>query len=1603
MLAKYSVRKPYTVIVGVILVLVLGAVSFMNMRTDLLPNINLPYVVVYTTYVGASPEQVEQTVTKPVEAALATTTDLKSVQSVSSENVSMVILEYEDGANMDTALIEISSAISQIEGEWSDSVGAPVVMKINPDMMPVMVASVDYAGKDIYALSDYVNNVLMTDLEGINGVASVDASGMIEEEITVTIRQSRIDAINNLILRDVDAELADVELELNEAQEQLNSGKRQLSRKKKEALAQIDGMIAQLQAGNEQLPETIAQLEAQKAQLLAQRAQLESALAQLDAALNQQLTEEQLAAMNQMAEALAQLEAQKAALQEQLSGIGNQTDVPSDADLAAQQQKVDDLRAGVAANEQTIAEQQAYIDELSSKGLTDAEQARVQELQAEIERLNGENAATEQTIATNGSVIDSLQLQLDQQNSDVVSREQALAAAQSGAEPVQKAQAALTEATKQLEDAQNAIAGLNAEIEALQAVEPVDEAAIAEKTAERDALSEQLEGLQASVDENQRALDEALAGYPADAVEKAQQALDEARQAASETQASIDALTQQNVGLRAAIGANTAAIEADQAELNELNGRAVTEEDRAKLESAQQLLSQAQGELSANQALLATAEAELSAMQAAMDGGAADALNAQIAAVDEQIAAIRNSEAYQAYLAWQQVQADPGALQAQREELAASLAQIDAGVAQMDAMLEKLNNGILPGGMVEGMDEDTKISDALAQLQAAREKALSGFGDAESQLSEAKKKLAEGRKEFEEKRDEALENANIDGVITMQMVSQILGAQNISMPAGYVYEGEDQYLVRVGDEFHSIDELKNLVLFKMGLDSVDEVRLMDVASVERTDNSDEVFAIVNGNPAVTLSFSKQSTASTTEVSQEITDTFARLSARDENLRFTTLMDQGVYINLIIDSVLQSLGVGAILAVVVLAIFLANLRPTIVIACAIPLSVVAALVCMYFSNITLNIISLSGLSLAIGMLVDNSIVVIENIYRLRNEEKLPILKACVKGANQVSGALFSSTLTTICVFLPIVFLQGMTRELFQDIALTIAYALLASLIVALTLVPAMSASLLKKRQKGKHRILKAVQAGYAGLLRAALKIKLPVLALVIALLVFSAQQAIQMGLSMFAGMSSNQMTVSLTLPEDTTFDEANAACVELTDAFLGVEGVETIGVMGGGGGMLGGMSGGSGDESRSFYIVLSEESGLTSKDVSDDLVQAAADAGYEVSVSESLMDMSALTGSGMEVEIKGADMETLTAIAADVADMMRDIEGTTEIDDGSEDSVPQLTVTVDRERAAEYNLTVGQVYQTVAMAVNTGTTVTQMTVDGKELDVVVVDGANLDRTCDGIGEITMQVSTSDGEEEIRIADICDISYASSQSAIQRADQRRTMSVSCGVDESHNVALLGRELQQKLDAYDVPEGYSVKLAGENESIDEMMSDMIQMIALAIVLIFMIMVAQFQSFKSPFIVMFTIPLAFTGGLLSLYLLHMEISMTAMIGFLVLAGVVVNNGIVFVDSVNQMRAEGMEKRAALVETGRIRLRPILMTALTTILGMLPMALATGMGAEMMQSMAVVTIGGLAYATLMTLFVVPILYDLFSGKRYHVRRLEDVEDAPVNAQTETE
>ena len=1556
MLGKYAVKKPYTVIVGVILVLILGVISFTHMTTDLLPNMNFPYVIVYTTYVGATPEQVEDEVTRPMEAAFATLTDIKDVSSQSSDNLSLVVLEFNDTADMNTAMIEINSEITTLSATWSDSIGAPAIMKINPDMLPVSIVSVVRDDMDILELSRYVEEELVPQYEAINGVASVTASGVITQEVDVTIDQSRIDVLNSAILRDIDAQLADAEAQLNDAQAQISDGKSQLARAKKQTLGQISDGMKQLESGEAQLSQAVEQLTAQRAELVAQQKQLEEAIAQLEKLTG--LTDEERALLAEMEKQLGNLKAEKDRLQEQLDKLE-----PGQTGDVLNQQRAE----AVARRAELAAEKDKY-----ERYLADLNEADPAKIQSEIESLNGQIAAKQSEVAAAQSALDAAADERAQAQSHVdelkrlLGEQEPTAVPTASAEPTTDPEASATAAPDATVSAEETAAPTEtASAEPTDGSTAVPEAspAAAEDatTAPADAAAQSAKTSLFAAQAEERTpeeLREELAQAEATLAEK-QSAMEQAQKALDEKNAELKSLNDQ--------------LAQKQKALDEIQG-----------ENLQSRRDEAQREIDRLNARIAAVDLEIAGIDQAISGGdeAIEEMKKSLAQLDEAIAKIENSDEYKAL----KLALDKDELNRQYAAAVEGKAQLDAGIAQIDAMLEKLNAGIIPGGMIEGVDEDTSIADARAQLESGRKQAEDGFAQAEAQLSDAEAQLSEARAEFEEKRDEALKNAGLDGVITLQTVGGILGAQNMSMPAGYVYDvSENQYLVRVGDKFASLDELKTMKLFHVGSDSVEDVRLMDVATVEITDNSADTFTKFNGRDGILLSIEKQSTFSTTDVSKSVAAKNAELTGADSALSIIDLFNQGDYITIIVDSVLNNLVSGGLLAVLILLIFLMDYRPTIIIAFSIPLSVVIAFVCMYFTGITLNVLSLSGLALGVGMLVDNSIVAIENIYRLRDEQHLPILTACIEGVRQISGALFSSTLTTVCVFLPVLFVTGLARDLFSDIGLVITYSLLASLLVAMTLVPTMAASLLKKQKKARRQpVFSAIQRGYVRLLRGALRFKPLVLLAAVALLAVTVLQVPSMGMSFMPSVNSTQMTGSL--PWDSKGDETQQReqAVELMNRIMAVDGISAVGLNSGGTSAV--MSSGS---ELSYYMIVDSDAGRSNAAIARDIRAIADDMGLDFSVQTSTMDISMLTGSGISVNITGPEVEQLRAIAADVAEIVRSVDGAAEIDDGLENSVPELSVTVDKEKAIDKNLTVGQVLQFVATKIAGKTEISQATLDGRTLSIYLIDGRNSDITPENLEDLEIEVTSGDKSEMVRIGDIAEIARTQSMGTIRRQQQQRVVTVSFAVAEGYSANHVSDALEAKLADYAVPDGYAVALAGENETVMSIAGDLVFMVIIAVVLIFLIMVAQFQSFKSPVIVMFTIPLAFTGGLAALLITGLDLSIVAMVGFLVLSGVVVNNGIVFVDCVNQLRIGGMTKREALLETGRIRLRPILMTALTTILGMSTMALATGMGAEMMQPMAIVTIGGLSYATLMTLFVVPAMYDLFNGEKMSAREIE--------------
>lgn len=1338
---KFSVKKPFTIVVGVIMLLVLGFVSFTRMTTDLLPSMNIPYLIVVTTYPGASPEKVESSVTQPLEAGLGTVNGVEAVSSTSNENYSMVMLEFAEDTNMDSAMVKVTTQLDQME--LPDTVGKPMVMEMSMDMIATMQVSVDYKGMDIYELTDFVDETVIPYLERQSGVASVNPTGLVEKSVEVRLDQDKIDDINDKLLTKVNKELAKAKKKITKAEDKIKKGKKELKDGKKELEEQQTEKSDELANFSQMLDQAMANEAAYNAQLVS-------------------------------------LKASRTALKTELKAYKDNGIVSSYRQL---NEAFSSMKAAVAGEETYQSIYQAIY---------------AQALPAAVQ-----NAVTS-----------------------------------AGME---------TEVTA--ENVETILAGLGEGAEAITA-----------------AVKEQAETL----------AKEQVAEMEAKIPEDIKDAIDH-----PEKLTAVKEMMEQQGQKEMADGLST--------------------------ESLQTIY---------------------------------DIVNTRIPQIETELANLK--------------------------------VEIMTAKAVVDQMEESI---------AEAKKNYTEIEAGKITAAAAFGAANAQMASGEDALKSGEEQLKEAKKSYKESRKQALENANLDNMLTMSTISGILTAENFDMPAGYINEGENQYLLKVGNAYESLEELEESMLCKV--DGIGDVRLKDVAETTMIDNSGESYAKVNGNDAILLAISKSSTAGTSDVSERCKKALHALEEEYEGLSFTSFMDQGDYIGLIIDSVLSNLIWGALLAILVLALFLKDVRPTVIVAFSIPMSVLFAVVLMYFTNITLNIISLSGLALGVGMLVDNSIVVVENIYRLRSNG-VSAARAAVVGANQVAGAIAASTLTTICVFLPIVFTGGLTRELLSDMCLTIGYSLVASLIVALTFVPCMGATVLKNSKEKKHRWFDAMVNAYEKILRFCLRFKIVPLVISIILLVFCAMKVFQMGMELIPNMGGNQMSVSMTAPEETTKEEDFAMVDQILDIIMDIEGIDSVGGMTSNStAMLAGMSSGE-SKNFNFYILLDEEAAKDNNKVKLDIEKKLAsfqDQGCEINISTSNMDMSSLGSSGLQIDIRGKNLDTLLAISEDMKELVSKVEGFENVSNGQEEGDRVIKVIVNKDKAMRLGLTVAQIYSELTTGITIDTDSTTLTIDNQDYAVKIVDDRE-ELTADKLLSYKFETTKTkaNGEtkkENHKLKEFATVEDSKSVASISRENQVRTLSVTAETMEGYNTTLLARDVKKLLDQYKAEDGYTVEISGESTSVNESMVDMVQMIALAIVFIYLVMVAQFQSILSPFIVLFTIPLAFTGGLLALLITGETLSIISMMGFLVLAGVVVNNGIVFVDYANQLRLEGVEKKEALVETGRTRMRPILMTALTTILAMCTMAFSQDASAAMGRGMAIVTIGGLAYATLMTLFIVPVLYDL--------------------------
>ena len=1317
------------------------------MTPDLLPNMDFPYAIILTTYPGQTPETVESVVTKPLEQSLSTIDGLKTITSTSSDNYSMLTLEFEDGTNMDTATVDMRGNLDTIKDAWPDGVGSPYLMKINPNMMPVAMVAVDYDGYDTVQISDYVNNELKNQLEGIDGVASVSTKGIVTQKENVIISQTKIDALNAKINDALNDKFGDAEKKISDAKKELQDN------------------ISKAEQGSDTIEQSIN-------------------------------------------------------------------------DLNSQQEEV-------------------------AKQLADA-QGKAQSGYTEI--LNAK-----------------MQL-LDQQQSLTATKQTLTIAYQT-----------LTQIKEKLDSLQDEKAQLTQQIEAFEKIYNDYKDALS-KLANPDLTDEQLAQVRAILAKIDEELDKY--GFPKEELEE---------------------------------------------RLNNAKN-ALTNVDKAIAQTVEALKG------------LDTTEEKL----------------------DDTIA-----------------------------EIADKISQVDGGITQIAAAVKGLDNNTV--SVNQALSEIEKQQSLAAYQLSGGLSALntkqSEVNSALTQLNSAQEELKSASDELSDQKDKAKKAADMTNTVTISNVSNILTAQNFSMPAGYVSDDENiKYLVRVGDKIDGDKEMQSLALFDTGIDGIGVVKLSDVADVFIADDSDEVFTKINGNSGVVFSFSKQSDAATATVSENIAKKLNSLTQENEGLHFTTLMDQGDYIDIIINSVLQNLLMGAVLAIIILYLFLRDIKPTLIVALSIPISVIFALVLMYFSGVTLNMISLSGLAIGVGMLVDNSVVVIENIYRLRNLG-VPPVKAALNGAKQVAGAIASSTLTTICVFFPIVFIEGLTRQIFMDMALTITYSLLASLIVALTLVPAMGQRMLRKVKPVKHGMFDKMLGGYEKSIRFVLKHRAVALIAAVVLLFGSMFGAVARGFSFMPNMASTELSVTVSLDDSATMDDTIDAAQNLLDTLSEYDEFETVGVMTGSTtslmGLTGSVSSSDADKgSVMAYAVFKDDKVKNSESISKEIEAElqSIDGDVVVSGSSSSSSMSAMLGDdGVSIKLYGDNLKTLQNTAKDMAEKLAAVDGIDETDNGIGATSGEIKVTVDKTKAAKKSLTVAQVYQQIAAAITSETTSSTLTNSGKDLDVVVIKDENSDVTKNNIKDIKLTYTDKEGNEKTtKLSEVAEISDSESMNSITRSDQKRYIKVSGTLKDGYTNTDVSNKAKAVFDDYKLPDGCSIEYSGSNESTMEAVNQMLLMMLLGVILIYLIMVAQFQSLKSPFIIMFTIPLAFTGGFLGLLITGFDVSVVALLGFVMLCGIIVNNGIVLVDYINNLRLEGKERREAIVEAGKTRMRPILITAITTVLGLSTMALGIGTGSEIMQPIAIVCIGGLLYATIMTLYIVPVIYDILSKKELRKVSESDLEEIDI-------
>lgn len=823
--------------------------------------------------------------------------------------------------------------------------------------------------------------------------------------------------------------------------------------------------------------------------------------------------------------------------------------------------------------------------------------------------------------------------------------------------------------------------------------------------------------------------------------------------------------------------------------------------------------------------------------------------------------------------------------------------------------------------------------------------------------------------------------------LSVSYIAQMLAAENVALPAGEVQSGDQSFSVRADGEFSSVSDIANTLI---PLPTGGTVRLSEVANVYVAPKEQTAIAKIGGEPCITISVNKQSDTNTLQVAERAKDALNEVTALQPTLDWSLLMDQSDMINMTVDSVIQNIVFGVLLAAIVLFVFLRDWGATAVISMSMPICIISVFLIMQVFDITMNMMSLGGIAMGVGMIVDNSIVVLENIFHYRSDG-CDRFTSCVEGTKEVALSISASTLTTVAVFLPIGLSGGLSGMMFREFCITICSLLLASLLIALTLVPVLCYALLDRG--GKHRMRmpdtghdiadRPLMRKYKELLAHFITHRKKAIIISGAMIVAFLGSIAIAGVELMPRMDESMVAIGVEMPVGSDLEDVSAMADRAVDIALEqVPEIESIYYSTGGASM----STTSTANSASITVNLVDKSDRdrTSQQVADDLRPYMQDlAGAEISVEASgTMDMSSMTGDAISVTLRGDDYEKLSQTAEQLAGELAALPGAIEVSSSASEQVPEVEITLNRANASRFGLTAATIGQAVRGELS-GQTATQLKVNGEEITVTVRGDSRAETSIDALKSVMIPTQTGGS---VPLSLVANVDTVLAPQSINRLNQSRTVTITGGAADTVSTAEMSQAVQGVLDTFELPDGITCETGGEMEELINTFTQLAYALVVALGLVYFVLASQFESFVMPVIIMTILPIGLLGSLFTLPLTGNKISMVAFIGVIMLAGTVVNSSIVLIDYMNIRRKRGEDKDTAILNACPRRVRPVLMTTLTTVLGLLPMVFSNGEGAEMMRPMAIVMITGMVVSTIVTLLFTPVYYSLIDSLTQRVR-----------------